>query len=93
MHLSKEVVGQSSIIVQSAEVRSTHITDLKFLVARRTRSVGKRLEFSFTILLDLFLLSDSKVFRHGRVDATKLSQYLQLNQTVFNVARQFANLF
>lgn len=93
MHLSEEVVCQSSVVVESTKVCAAHIADLKLLVTRGTRRVGKSLELTFAVFFQLLLLSNAEVLCHGRVDTTQLAQDLNLNQTVLDIARQFANLF
>lgn len=68
MHLSKEVIGKTSVVVEPGEVGAAYIAYLKFLVARWAGCVGQSFEFSFAIFLHLLELSDLEEFRDGRVD-------------------------
>jgi hypothetical protein len=53
MHFTEEVVRESTIVVETTEVRATDVTDLELLVAGGTRSIGKGLELPFA---GLFLM-------------------------------------
>ena len=69
MHLPIEVIRQSSIVIQSTQIRPADVTDLKFLMPRRTRGVGKGFQLSFFFLFggfggaDFVELLDGEVYR------------------------------
>lgn len=65
MHLPIEVIRQSPIIIQSTQIRATHVTDLQLLVTRRSGGVGERFQFSFFFFLGSFCGADFVVFENG----------------------------
>jgi len=69
VHFPIEVVRQSSIVIQPAQVRATDIADLEFLVTRGPTGVGERLEFALPVGFYLLRLAQLEVLRHGEVDA------------------------
>lgn len=78
MHLSKEVIGQTPVIIQPAEVGAANVADLQLLVSTGPRCVGQCFEFPLAILLHLFQLANLEVFRHGGIDAAQLAEDLDL---------------
>lgn len=54
MHLSKEVVCQSTVVIKTTQVCAAHVADLQFLVARRTGGILEVLQFPLARLFLVF---------------------------------------
>jgi hypothetical protein len=54
MHLSEEVIRQSSVIIKSAEVGATHVADLQLLVAGRSGCILEVLQVTLGSFLLVF---------------------------------------
>ena len=67
VHLAIEVIGKATVVVESAEVGTANVADLKLLVTGRTGGVLKGLELALTLLqlrfvhLDLVPLDNTHV--------------------------------
>ena len=62
------MIRQPPIIIQSTQIRATHITYLQFLVTRRSGGVGERFQFSFFFFLGGFGGADFMVLENGEGD-------------------------
>ena len=54
MHLSEEVIRQSSVIIKSAEVGATHVAHLQLLVAGRSGGILEVLQVTLGSFLQVF---------------------------------------
>lgn len=93
MHLSVEMIRQTSVIVQPTQIRSTYITDLQFLMPRRTRRIGKGFEFTLLLLLGRFSDVDFVELGDGRGDGAGFAEDGDFEETGIDGAREVGDLF
>lgn len=74
MHLSKEVICQSSVVVESTQVGTAYVADLQLLVARGTGGILEVLEVALAALLLMFRCADLVHFRQGHCDGACLAE-------------------
>ena len=91
MHLPIEMVGQAPIIIQPAQVGTTHIADLQLLMPARPARIVQVLEVALLVgagvqgLLQLVMLLD------GERDAAHLAHGLDLQQARLDGAVEAAD--
>ena len=93
MHLSIEMIRQTSVIVQPTQIRSTYITDLQFLMPRRTRCVGKGFEFPLLLLFGRFSDVDFVELGDGRGDGAGFAEDGDFEETGVDGAGEIGDLF
>lgn len=74
MHLSEEVIGQASVIVESAEVGAANVADLQLLVARWTGGILEILELTLACFLLVLCCVDLVHFVQGHCDRATFTE-------------------
>jgi hypothetical protein len=93
MHLAEEVVCQASVIVESAQISAANVANLKFLVARRTRSIRQGLKLAFLLVLPLFKLSYFPKLGDGLIDGAIFGENPDFLQTNVDVLVELIDCF
>lgn len=84
MHLPIKVIRQSPIIVQSTQIRATHVADLQFLVTRRPGGVGEHFQISFFFFFGGFGSADFMMLEDCEGDGRGFSEYGDFEETRVN---------
>lgn len=92
MHLSVKMIRQTTIIIQSTQIRSTHITHLQFLVARWTRGIRESLEFTLVCFLLVLCGANLVEFVQGHGNSACLAEDRDLQQTSVDSLRKIRYL-
>ena len=74
MHLAIEMIRESSIVVQPAQIRAADVTDLKFLMTAGTGGVREGFEIAFFLLFGGFGDTDFVVLGHCERDGGGFAQ-------------------
>jgi len=93
VHLSVEVIGKSSVVVQSAEIGTAHVAYLQLLVARGARGVGQVLQFSLAFVFPLRGLSHAEELVVGTRYFIHLAEDLDLDKAVVDGGGEVGNRF
>lgn len=93
MHLSEEVIRQTTVVIQSTEVCAAHIADLQFLVARGAGGILEVFEFALTSFLLVFGGADLVEFVEGEGDGACFSEDGDLEETCVDCFGEVGNLF
>lgn len=93
MHLAVEMIRETSIVVESAEIGAADVTDLQFLVARRTRGVGEGFQVAFALVLGLFRLAQAEMLVEGTGDATFFAEDAHFDQACVDGFGEVGDLF
>lgn len=81
MHLSEEVIRQSSVIIKSAEVGATHVADLQLLVTGRSGSILEILQVALGIFLLVFRSADLVHLIQSHCDRARFAEDGDLKKT------------
>ena len=92
MHLAVEVICQTTIIVEAAEVGAADVADLQLLVAAGARGVVERLELALLVGPAGQRLLQPVVLLHRDRHAAQLAQRLDLLQPGVDAAVERADL-
>lgn len=93
MHLAEEVVRQSSVIVESAQVRAAHVTDLQLLVTRWTGCILQVFEIALDSLLLVLCGADLVHLIQGQCDRARLAEHRDFEKARVDGVVQVGNLF
>lgn len=93
VHLSKEVICQSSVVVESTQVGTTDVADLQLLVARRTGGILEILEVALAGLLLMFRCADFVHFGHGHCDGPCLAEDGDFQKAAVDGVGEIGDLF
>ena len=93
MHLSEEMVGQPSVVVQSAQVGAADVADLQFLVTRRTRGILEVLEITLISFFLMLCCSDFVHFIQGHCDRTSFAEDGDLEEASVDSIAEIGDLF
>jgi len=93
MHLSKEVICQPSVVVESTQVGTADVADLQLLMARRTRGILEILEIALAGLLLVFRRADFVHFRHGHCDGAGLAEDGDFEKAAVDGVGEVGDLF
>lgn len=93
VHLAEEVVCQSSVIVQSAQVRAAHVADLQLLVARWPGCILQVLEITLEGFLLMLCGPDFVHLVQGHCDGARLAQHRDFEEARVDGVCQVGNLF
>lgn len=92
MHLSKEVIRQSSIIVKSTKIGAADVAYLQLLVTRRPRCVLKQLQITLCILLLLLRGPNLMHLAQCHRDRSRLSEDRHFKETCVDCAVEICYL-
>lgn len=93
VHLSEEVVCQSSVVIESTQVGTADIAYLQLLVARRTGGILEVLKVTLTGLLLVFGGADLVHFGHGHCNGTCLAEDGDFEKAAVNGVGEVCDLF
>lgn len=88
MHLTVKVVGETTIIIETGEVRAADIANLELLVAGRTAGIGQVLELAFPLHLGLGRLPHLEELIVRPAHLAQLAEDLHLLQPAVNSCAQ-----
>lgn len=74
MHFSEEVVRQTPVVIESAEVGAANVADLQLLVTRRTGGILEVLELAFAGLLLVLCGADLVHLIQGHCDGATFAE-------------------
>lgn len=93
MHLAVEMIRQSSIVVQSTQIRTTHVADLQFLMAAGARGVGQGFEVALFFFFAGLGGADFVEFGVGSVHGAGFAQDADFEEAGVDGAREVGDLF
>jgi hypothetical protein len=93
MHLAEEMVCQTSVVVEPAQVGAANVANLKLLVARRTGSVCQGLELTFLLVLSLLELPYLPKLSDGLIDRAIFGENPDLLEANINVLVELVDCF
>lgn len=93
MHFPIKVIRQPPIIVQSTQIRATHITNLQFLVTRRPGGVREGFQLSFFFFFGRFGGADFVVFVNGECDGGGFAEDGDFEESGINGVGEVGYLF
>lgn len=92
MHLAKEVIRQSSVVVEPRQIRTTDIAHLQLLMPARSTRIAQRLQLPLPLLLLHLGQLQLVEFLHGKVDRAFLAHDLDLYDAGFDGTAQVGDL-
>lgn len=93
VHLSEEVICQSSIVVESTQVGTADVADLQLLVTRRTGGILEVLEVALASLLLMFGGAHFVHFGHGHCDGACLAEDGDFEKAAVDGVGEVSDLF
>ena len=93
MHFAVEMIRQSSIVIQPAQIRPAHVANLKLLVPAWPRRIRKGTELALFLFLGSLGGSDLIEFCDGGGDGARFAEDGDFEESSIYSAREVGDLF
>lgn len=93
MHLAVKVIRQSPIVIQSTQIRTTHVADLQFLMSAGARGVGQGFELALFLFFAGFGGADFVEFGVCGVHGAGFGQDADFEEAGVDGAGEVGDLF
>lgn len=93
VHLSEEMIRQTTVVIESTKVCAAHVADLQFLVAGGAGGILEIFEFALAGFLLVFGSANLVEFVEGEGDGACFSQDGDFEETCVDCFREIGDLF